>query len=1102
METKKLTFPNPKPYEITPTPLLDTKSNTNSVLDSTPKVSILKRPCPKTDNISPNNSLIFPLLPYHKRWEQYTKRRNEIFESSGLYMPSSSKPKRSTLRLRRYFKERKFTSKFYLSTIINNSTDRRYYASVKFLTFVELGLLDTGANVSCLGSDLASLDFSTYKEFCPLKSFVRTADGVIQKVKGYLNVDVHFKNNVEKIQILIVPSISQRLILGLDFWRKFNLAPDLFENVIVSSKQEDVNTCLSEISGIPPSDSIHKEYPLSPSQRQQLETVIQLFPNSDKQGLGRTKLIQHKIEVEGADPVKQRYYPVSPAVEKLMYQEVDRMLSLGVIEPSSSSWSSPMRLVIKPNKVRLCLDARRLNQVTKKDAYPLPSIEGIFSRLPKAHLITKLDLKDAYWQIGLTEESKALTAFTVPGRPLYQFLVMPFGLCNAPATMCRLVDELIPPDLRHCIFGYLDDLIVVSEDFNAHITVLVRLADQLRKANLTLNIAKSHFCVTEANYLGYIIGDGGIKTDPQKIDAILKWPPPKNIKQVRGFLGLAGWYRRFVANFSTLVYPITETLSTKRKFVWTREAQAAFDQLKQILTSAPILSNPDFTKTFFVHCDASDFGIGAVLMQLDEENNEKPIAFMSRKLTSAQRNYSVTERECLAAVEAIKKFRCYLELQEFEIITDHSSLLWLMNQSDLTGRLARWVFKLQGFKFTIRHRKGKDHVVPDALSRVPGDEVSSIEITEPEIDLESPHFDSADYSNLRVKVEDNRNKYPDVKVIDKYIYIRTGHYRGDEDQESECWKLWVPKDLRNDVVHRAHNSPVSAHCGVVKTLDLIRRHFFWPGLVQDVREYIQSCDTCKSTKAPNFILRPEMGSPVETSRPFQRIYVDILGPYPRSKQGHIGILIVLDHLTKFHWLFPLKKFTSLCIIDLLLKHVFHIYGVPETLLSDNGSQFKANDFNAFLTSLGITHVYTALYSPQSNASERVNRSIIAGIRSFLKKDHTLWDQNLSFISCSLRNTVHQAIQCSPYKALFGLDMVTHGSSYKLLRSLNSLNEPCVKLRHEDELQVLRTKLKDHISQAYEANAKQYNLRTRPISYNVGDIVFRRNFALSSQEKKI
>lgn len=243
-----------------------------------------------------------------------------------------------------------------------------------------------------------------------------------------------------------------------------------------------------------------------------------------------------------------------------------------------------------------------------------------------------------------------------------------------------------------------------------------------------------------------------------------------------------------------------------------------------------------------------------------------------------------------------------------------------------------------------------------------------------------------------------------------------------------------------------------------------------------------------------------MGKASISYRPFQRIYVDILGPYPRSRNGNIGLLIVLDHLTKFHWLCPLRKFTTSVIQDYLLRQIFHVYGVPEILISDNGSQFKSNEFNAFLTSRGITHTYTALYSPQSNSSERVNRSIIAGIRTFLKKDHRMWDENLSLISCALRNSVHQATKYSPYHALFGFNMVTHGTSYQLLRQLDLLNEPSAILSRDDDLALIRNNLRRHISEAYKRNQTQYNLRARPISFEIGQEVYRRNFAQSSAEK--
>lgn len=1093
--------------------------NTSLEPANSPTMTVLK-----SDFIShPRDSdrILYPIRPYHERYQNYIQTRNRIFSVSDLSIQKSKRPKRSSRRLRRYYRMRKIASKYVISTIVNSPSDKRFYAKVSFLNITEYGLLDSGANISCIGSDLASQNFALYPQFTPGKAGIKTADGSIQKTLGSLEVAIHFRGESHQLKLLIVPSITQRLILGLDFWKAFSLAPEIFENSITSNpplgssssdrpsviSAMDSSVCSSDPkanrSDFPSDSSVEKDYkyPLTPSQQTQLKTIIDLFPNFAKQGLGRTSYLKHHIEIGDAKPVKQRFYPVSPAVENLMYQEIDRMLSLGVIEPSVSAWSSPMRLVVKPNKVRLCLDARRLNLVTKKDAYPLPSIEGIFARLPKANIITKLDLKDAYWQIGLSEESKSLTAFTVPGRPLYQFVVMPFGLCTAPQTMCRLIDMIIPPDLRYCVFGYLDDIVIVSEDFNSHLAVLVRLAQELRKANLTLNVDKSQFCVTQTKYLGYVIGNGGIQTDPEKIDSIINWPVPKSVRQVRGFLGLAGWYRRFIENFSSVTFPISETLSTKRKFTWTPEAQKSFDSIKTLLTTAPVLSNPDFTKKFYLHCDASDFGIGAVLVQLDDEGNERPVAFMSKKLNTAQRNYSVTERECLAAIEAIRRFRCYLELQDFEVVTDHSSLLWLMKQPDLTGRLARWVFKLQPYKFTIRHRKGKEHVVPDALSRMHVDEISIIDQIDPEIDLNSPGFDDLDYRNLRSKIKDNPSKYPDLRIVENFVYIRTDHYTGDPGQEGLAWKLWIPEKLRSSVIVRFHSSPVAAHGGMGKTLDLIRRHFYWPGMVTDVREFVRDCEVCKTTKHPNYVLRPEMGKPIQTIRPFQRLYVDILGPYPRSKNGYIGIFIVLDHLTKYHWLCPLKKFTSAHIQKFLLREIFHAFGVPEQIVSDNGTQFKSNEFNSFLTKFGVKHIYTALYSPQSNASERVNRSIIAGIRAYLKGDQRLWDENLSYISCALRNSLHQSIKCSPYFATFGFNMVTHGDTYSLLRNVNLLDEPDTAIRREDQLQLIRKELRKNMSEAHETNRDRYNLRTRPMSYTIGQLIYRRNFAQSSAEKR-
>jgi len=273
-------------------------------------------------------------------------------------------------------------------------------------------------------------------------------------------------------------------------------------------------------------------------------------------------------------------------------------------------------------------------------------------------------------------------------------------------------------------------------------------------------------------------------------------------------------------------------------------------------------------------------------------------------------------------------------------------------------------------------------------------------------------------------------------------------------QEEESWKLWVPINLVHQVLIRAHNSPDAAHTGMNKMIEKFRRHLFWPGMVTQIRSFVSQCSICKSTKSPNKVLRPPMGRPTTSDRPFQRLYMDLLGPYPRSKKGNIGLLIIVDHCTKFHFLQRLRKFTSERICEFLEKHLFYTFGTPESILTDNGSQFKSGHFRAFLTKFGVRHICTAIYSPQANASERVNRSILAAVRAYVGADHTNWDLNIDAISASLRSSVHRSTGFSPYFLCFGQNMVANRQDYELLRNLDLLTDD-VALKTPDMLQVAR-----------------------------------------------
>lgn len=402
-----------------------------------------------------------------------------------------------------------------------------------------------------------------------------------------------------------------------------------------------------------------------------------------------TTLTEHVIEVGSSRPIRQRCYVVSPRVQEAIHAEVDRMLADGIIEPSHSEWSSPIVMMKKPNGTyRFCLDFRKVNGVSKKDAYPLPNMSGILDKLRAARYISTIDLSQAYFQIPLEKKSHEITAFSVPGKGLFHFLRMPYGLTGASATFQRLVDKLIGPEMEPHTFAYLDDIVIATTTFEEHLEWLKRVFTKIIAAGLKINPEKCEFCRSQVRYLGFLVQKDGLSVDPEKAQPLLDYPAPRNIKQLRRLLGMASWYRRFIPQFATVSEPLTRLLRKNQRWEWGDEQTRAFEDIRDRLAASPTLSCPDFNHPFVVQTDASSIGVGAVLSQ-SIDSIEHVIAFASRALSEAERNYSVTEQECLAVMWAVKKFRPYLEGYKFMVITDHSSLRWLHNLKNPTGRLAR-----------------------------------------------------------------------------------------------------------------------------------------------------------------------------------------------------------------------------------------------------------------------------------------------------------------------------------------------------------------------------------------------------------------------------
>lgn len=944
-----------------------------------------------------------------------------------------------------------------------------------------LGLLDSGADCTILGQGCEQLVDALKLKTTKMSSVVLTADGTHHVVAQSVNIPFVCNNQTHALHTLLLPTLKKKLILGIDFFRAFNIKLKIVESVTTHHK----------LIGITGSN-------LSRNQLIMLDEIIQLFPAAKDGDLGQTHILEHRIDTGDSPPFKQRYYPISPYIQKEADVEYDRMLRLGVIEPSESAWNSPMVAVRKSNgKIRLCLDSRKLNSVTKKDSYPMPHMNRILGSIRATKFLSKIDLRDAYWQVPLEKSSKEKTAFTIPNRGLFQFRVMPFGLHNSGQTQCRLMDTVLGFDLEPYVFAYMDDIIVATSCFEDHIYHLKEVCSRLKKAGLKVNLDKSEFCTPSIKYLGYVLNEKGLNPDTSKVDCVLEFPTPKSTKETKRLLGMANWYRRFIGDFSTMVAPITDlTKKGVGKFKWTDDARIALEQLKIALTTTPVLSMPDFNKPFSIHCDASNVGVGAVLLQ-GEGNDEQVIAFMSKKLLATEMKYSATERECLAVLMAIEHFRPYIDGVQFTVITDHSSLTWLMGLKEPVGRLGRWILKLQQYNFKLIHRKGKFNIVPDTLSRA---FVESLDVQTDDFTLDP------DYNELRRNITNNPEKYPDLKVTGNIIF-KHDEKNSPKDFSEFKWRLYVPSHLKNKVLRENHDDPLASHFGYYKTVRRIRSNYFWPKMAKEIRMYTSNCDVCKASKDPTYAVRHEMGQAKVLTEPWRVQACDFLGPLPRSKNGHTFLFVIMDCFTKFIVLIPLRRAETNITIKSLEEQVFLKFGVPEILISDNGPQFIAKRFREFLTGYNISHWKNAVYHAQHNPAERPNKVIAAAIRSYIGDDHREWDIHIQKIASAINTSAHQSSKFSPYYMNFGRTMVTTGSQYKMSDLEKSLNDNSDSTSSQpdardvaDKLNDIRLEVSENLREAYDKYSKYYNLRSRTISFSEGETIWRKNFALSDASR--
>lgn len=704
--------------------------------------------------------------------------------------------------------------------------------------------------------------------------------------------------------------------------------------------------------------------------RQLLEPIIQQYkhlfeevrPQAAKHG------VEHSIRLTEDRPSRQRPYRNSHWENDAMKPEIERLLKEGFIEDSTSPYAAPVILVPKADgKLRMCVDYRRLNAGTIKETYPMPRIDETLDQLHGSKVFSTLDLKSGYWQVPVAEQDRQKTAF-ITKYGLFQWTCMPFGLCNAPATFQRLMDAVLRGLKWECCLVYLDDVIIYSRSVEEHAEHLKKVFGAIAKAGLKLNASKCKFALHELTYLGHTITEEGIRPDGKNLEAVLKMPNPTNVHEVRVLLGLYGYYRRFIQDFSIKAGPLFSLLRGDTKFEWAKTQQEARDYLSNALTSRPILAFPDFTEPFIVQTDASNTGMGAVLAQI-QNGKERVVAFASQALDKAQQNYAATEREALALVWAVQQFRPYIHGRHFKLVTDHNALRYIFEGRTKSSKLARMALTLQEYDFEAVHRRGTANGNADALSRL------------------VQAFSAQASENYR--------------VAKKKLYFGN--------------KVVPTVGEREGILKQYHST--TAHAGKEALLKLLRRTYYWAEMEQDAARVTRTCSICQAHgKQP--LKRAQV--PIQVEHPFRRIGIDLVGPLPTSRRGNRYVVVATDYFTHYTITAPMQQKSADLVAQFLHRYVNTIYGPPEIIQSDQGREFVNQVIANMLKETKTKQHLSSPYHPMANGLvERTNQSIIAKIAKLANRERNTWDDALYDATFGYNISPQRLLTTSPYEAMFG-----------------------------------------------------------------------------------
>lgn len=736
--------------------------------------------------------------------------------------------------------------------------------------------------------------------------------------------------------------------------------------------------------------------------------------------LGKTDLVEMEIELKDEKPVVYRPYRLSHPEREKVRGLVDNLLENGIIRDSHSPFASPILLVKKrTGGERLCVDYRGLNKQTIKNKYPLPRVEDQLDNLCGSSYFTSLDMASGYYQIPMKENSIAKTAFITPDGH-FEYLRMPFGLVNAPAVFQNLVNQVLGPSRFTTALPYMDDILVPSVDYDDGFDNLQNVLCLLRKANLTLQLSKCYFFQTHVNYLGHEISKEGIRPGSAKILAVQNFKEPQNVREVRQFLGLTSYFRKFIKNFALIAKPLTNLTRKDMNFVWGSEQKKAFDELKRKLSERPLLALYDVKAETELHTDACKMGIAGILMQLQQNGKWQPVAYFSRQTTREEQRYHSYELETLAVVQSLKRFRVYLIGKPFRVVTDCNALRTTLTKRDLLPRVGRWWLTVQEFDFTVVYRPGSKMAHVDALSRNPVEQNLSLD----EIDILNINLNEDDWV-LTAQLQDTRIAYlhevlsqepktrEEKDIHEKFQLKNNRVFR----KTDEGLRWVVPKTARRLLTMINHDQ--KGHFSHEKTLSLMQKTYWFPAMRQYVKRYISTCLGCLYNKEPAG-RRPGYLHPIEKiGTPLHTIHIDHLGPFVQSKKKNAYLIVAVDAFTKYVFMKAVPNTKEIHVEKFLNEKIIAIFGVPKRIICDKGTCYTSKKFREFCERLGIKVVFNATATPRANGQvERYNKTILASLAS-TSSDEERWDNEVTKVNWGLNVTMNKATGKSPFELLFG-----------------------------------------------------------------------------------